>query len=58
MEKYYEKKAIRNGTVIRKCKKCKTQLSVYHNQDICSACEKKKSVEQRNDLLRMIDEIS
>ena len=58
MEKYYEKKAIRNGTVIRKCKKCKTQLSVYHNQDVCSVCEKRKNSDQRDSLLRMIDDIS
>lgn len=58
MEKYYEKKAIRNGTVLRKCKKCKTKLSVYHSEDMCSSCGKKKSLEQRQTLLRMIDDIS
>lgn len=58
MEKYYEKKAIRNGSIVRVCKKCKTKLSVYHNQDVCSACEKSLSLESREKLLRMIDDIS
>lgn len=58
MEKYYEKKAIRNGTIIRKCKKCKSKLSIYHNENFCSSCEKSLNIETRNNLLRMIDDIS
>ena len=58
MEKYYEKKAIRNGTIIRKCKRCKTKLSIYHNESFCASCEKSINVESRNKLLRMIDDIS
>jgi len=36
MEKYYEKKAIRNGA-FRACSKCKTKLSRYNQSDICSS---------------------
>lgn len=42
MEKYYEKKAIRNGAK-RICKKCQSVLSRYNSSDICANCEKKKS---------------
>lgn len=57
MEKYYEKKAIRNGAN-RLCKRCKNKLSRYNEQDVCSTCEKKLSVESKNSLKRMLDEIS
>lgn len=57
MEKYYEKKAIRSGS-LRHCKKCKTKLSRYNEYDSCVTCEKKASQSRRNTLLRMIDEIS
>ena len=57
MEKYYEKKAIRNGA-IRKCKKCSIKLSRYNNSSLCSSCEKKTDASKKNKLLGMIDEIS
>ena len=57
MEKYYEKKAIRNGA-IRQCKKCKTKLSRYNQSSICSTCNKKTTIKQKNKLLDMINEIS
>lgn len=57
MEKYYEKKAIRNGA-LRLCKKCKGQLSRYNQSDLCSSCEKKVSVTNKNSILDRINEIS
>lgn len=58
MEKYYEKKAIRNGTVVRTCKKCSTRLSVYHTEDVCSTCQNRVNQKNKDKLLRMINEIS
>lgn len=57
MEKYYEKKAIRNGA-IRNCKKCKCKLSRYNQGLLCSTCEKNNNKDTKNNLKRMIDEIS
>jgi uncharacterized Zn finger protein (UPF0148 family) len=57
MEKYYEKKAIRNGAT-RKCKKCGTSLSRYNESQTCSLCEKKNGLESRSKLLGAINEIS
>jgi len=57
MEKYYEKKAIKNG-MLRQCKKCKTKLSRYNQSDLCSTCNKKTTIKQKNKLLDMINEIS
>jgi len=57
MEKYYEKKAIRNGA-LRRCKKCNTQLSRYNDSVICSTCNKKINIENKNKIMRLIDEIS
>jgi hypothetical protein len=57
MEKYYEKKAIRNGA-FRACSKCKTRLSRYNQSNMCAACEKKTNVSNRNKLIGMIDEVS
>lgn len=57
MEKYYEKKAIRNG-LLRKCKKCNTKLSRYNQSTLCSSCEKKVDFSNKSKLLGMIDEIS
>jgi len=56
MEKYYEKKAIKNGA-IRKCKKCKSQLSRYNNVEICSKCEKMDKSKSKNKLESLVDEI-
>lgn len=57
MEKYYEKKAIRNGA-FRQCTKCKTKLSRYNQSNMCSTCEKNKNINNRNKLMGMINEIS
>lgn len=59
MEKYYEKKAIRNGA-IRVCSECSVQLSRYNDSNLCASCQKKKSLKesQKNNILRMISEIS
>lgn len=57
MEKYYEKKAIRNGA-FRQCKKCNTKLSRYNQGNMCSSCEKKVNVTNKSKILGMIDEIS
>jgi transcription initiation factor IIE alpha subunit len=57
MEKYYEKKAIRNGAA-RPCSKCKSQLSRYNKSDFCSTCEKTINADLKNKLFRMIDDIS
>lgn len=56
MEKYYEKKAIKNGA-IRKCKKCKSQLSRYNNVETCSKCEKMDKSRSKNKLESLVDEI-
>lgn len=57
MQKYYEKKAIRNG-LARLCKKCKSKLSRYNESNLCSQCTKKINSENNYRLLGMIDEIS
>jgi hypothetical protein len=57
MEKYYEKKAIRSGTK-RQCKKCKVLLSRYNSQDICSSCEKKYHIDNKEKILRMLRDVS
>lgn len=57
MEKYYEKKAIRNGA-FRACKKCKSSLSRYNNSLTCAACEKKISQSNRSKLLGWLDDVS
>jgi acetyl-CoA carboxylase beta subunit len=56
MEKYYEKKAIKNGAV-RNCKKCKAQLSRYNAVDICQQCEHSTKIKSKNKLDGLIDEI-
>ena len=57
MEKYYEKKAIRNGA-FRACSKCKTQLSRYNQSNMCAACEKKTDTNNKNKLMGMINDVS
>lgn len=57
MEKYYEKKAIRNGAH-RVCKKCNAKLSRYNQASICSVCEKNKDTSNRSKIIGMINEIS
>jgi hypothetical protein len=56
MDKYYEKKAIKNGAV-RLCKKCKSKLSRYNSEDLCASCNKNQK--NRDNLLKeIVDEIS
>ena len=57
MEKYYEKKAIRNGAY-RPCKKCGSKLSRYNQGNLCATCEKNATISTRSTLLGMLDEIS
>ena len=57
MEKYYEKKAIRNGAH-RVCKKCKLKLSRYNQSDVCASCEKRINEESKALIWRIISEIS
>lgn len=57
MEKYYEKKAIRNGAK-RECLKCKAQLSRYNDSSLCSSCVKAKNEKNRKAILGLINEIS
>jgi hypothetical protein len=54
MEKYYEKKAIRSGS-LRVCKKCSSQLSRYNESTLCSSCSKKTYLKDK--LMGMINEI-
>jgi hypothetical protein len=56
MEKYYEKKAIRNGA-LRKCK-CGNRLSRYNAGNLCSVCEKNSNIDTRNKAQRIVDAIS
>jgi hypothetical protein len=56
MEKYYEKKAIKNGS-LRQCKKCKSQLSRYNTDLICSKCNK-EARDTSKSLTEVLDEIS
>ena len=57
MEKYYEKKAIRNGAT-RGCKKCGSQLSRYNETPLCASCQKKIDITKRTKIKGMLDEIS
>jgi hypothetical protein len=57
MEKYYEKKAIRNGAN-RQCKKCNAKLSRYNQSSICSICEKNKDISNKTKIIGMLNEIS
>ena len=57
MEKYYEKKAIRNGAP-RVCKTCPSKLSRYNHDDICAGCQKKTDKTVKTKLIGLIDDIS
>jgi hypothetical protein len=57
MEKYYEKKAIKNGA-FRGCSKCESKLSRYNKSNICAACEKSGSSKNKKNILGRINEIS
>lgn len=56
MEKYYEKKAIKNGAP-RKCKGCPGFLSRYNSEVYCSKCVKIKNSKHKNYLMGIIDDI-
>lgn len=57
MEKYYEKKAIKNGA-LRYCKNCKAKLSRYNESSICSTCEKNITYEGKMLIWRILGDIS
>jgi len=57
MEKYYEKKAIKNGA-LRKCKKCIAELSRYNQKDICMSCEKAINNESKKIIWSIISDLS
>jgi methylphosphotriester-DNA--protein-cysteine methyltransferase len=57
MENFYEKKAIKNGAV-RNCKKCKSDLSSYKTENICSSCQKVNYRKTKDLLSEIINEIS
>lgn len=57
MEKYYEKKAIKNGA-FRGCNKCSSKLSRYNKSNICASCEKIGSLNNKKNILGRINEIS
>lgn len=56
MEKYYEKKAIKNGAP-RKCKGCPGFLSRYNSEVYCAKCIKSKHTKNKNTLMEIIDDI-
>ena len=56
MEKYYEKKAIKNGAP-RKCKTCASFLSRYNSEAVCAKCIKSKHIKDKNYLMGIIDDI-
>ena len=57
MEKYYEKKAIRNGAA-RSCLKCGAMLSRYNQANVCAMCEKNSGLKNKDKLMGMINDIS
>jgi len=57
MEKYYEKKAIRQGAA-RGCKKCGHQLSRYNETSLCASCQKKIDITKRSSILDRLNELS
>jgi hypothetical protein len=57
MEKYYEKKSIKNG-LARNCTKCKTKLSRYNNSDVCSVCEKNIIEHSKKTIWNLLNELS
>lgn len=56
MDKYYEKKAIKNGAR-RPCKICNSQLSRYNKSILCAACEKDIKIKNRKSIIGALDEI-
>jgi hypothetical protein len=56
MEKYYEKKAIKNGAP-RKCKSCPGFLSRYNSDIYCAKCIKSKHMKNKKKLMDIVDDI-
>ena len=56
MEKYYEKKAIKGGAA-RACKSCKSQLSRYNQETLCSTCEKTIEIKSKSMMMDILNEI-
>ena len=56
MEKYYEKKAIRNGKP-RKCKTCQSNLSRYNIDANCAKCTKSSQKQNKDFLMEIINDI-
>jgi uncharacterized Zn finger protein (UPF0148 family) len=54
MERYYEKRAIKNGS-IRHCEKCKIKLSRYNYDKYCSVCTNSKENDNRKKLMEMLN---
>lgn len=55
MQKYYEKKAIRNGAV-RLCKICKSKLSRYNLDNVCSKCVKSNNHKHKKNILKALND--
>ena len=55
MEKYYERKARRQGAV-RRCKnpECDTKLSRYNDSWLCGKCETKDEADTKRKLLDLL----
>lgn len=56
MEKYYEKKAIKNGAP-RKCKGCTALLSRYNTDVHCAKCIKSVDIKNKKYLMGILDDI-
>jgi hypothetical protein len=57
MEKYYEKKAIKNGAK-RLCKQCKASLSRYNTEMICSLCLKSSNAKHNKKIMEALNDPS
>ena len=56
MEKYYEKKAIKNGAP-RKCKGCPGFLSRYNSEAYCAKCIKSSHTKNKKNLMDIVNDI-
>jgi ribosomal protein S27AE len=52
MERYYEKRDARSGSIERKCQRCSKKLSRYNENAHCGACSSLKKPEK--DKLRRV----
>ena len=58
MEKYYERRDIKNG-VERTCKKCNlTKLSRYNDSQICASCKSKREAEVNASVFAMLNSVN